>query len=140
MPAYSLMCGLDLMSYRDDQYFIIPYLVYSKALHMVSTYRSPVNLRILHLVECTCMVILLENDRVLENLVEKVINFAFQDGEIKAEGGRIRSKIDKEPESTRTPKQVKSIEVLCSQLYCLFKIPQWHLRIPTGYRQMFNYS
>ena len=72
------MCTLDIMGYTSEQFYTIPFSVYLKAVAKHEANPSEINQRILYQVKETCMKIIESSKVFREDIVDKVIKFAFQ--------------------------------------------------------------
>lgn len=109
-PIFGFMCTLDIMGYTSEQFFTIPFTVYLKAVakHAAKPDVS-INKKILSQVSETCMKILETSKVFREDVVQKVINFAYQ----------------KDKESTRTSDIIKTPIVLAAQFSLFLQIPDF---------------
>ena len=72
------MCTLDIMGYTSEQFYTIPFTVYLKAIakHAANP-DAEINQRILSQIKETCIKIIETSKIFREDIVDKVIKFAY---------------------------------------------------------------
>jgi len=106
-PIFGFMTTLDIMGYSSEQFYTIPFLVYSRALRMYQLEpNKEINKKMLGQIEETCVKMLEFSEVFREETIEKVVKFAYQPPN----------------EPSRTQDIIRSLEVLSTQFLCLLKI------------------
>ena len=75
-PVFGFMCTLDVMGYKSEQFFTIPFSVLLKAMQKVAQDPKEVNKTMLQQIQETCSKIIEINQTFREDLVTKFIEFS----------------------------------------------------------------